>query len=194
MNILLKTIAIVASLAFAPIAASASTVLDFEGFAADTILSNEYAGVAITGAFVLTAPGYNYIGFPPKSGSSIVYNYTGGVLDFSFTTAASAVGAFITGTQVVTLTAYNGLNVLGTAVSPGNNSNGNGTPNAFVSFTGPNITRVTFTDGSDGNTYTLDDFTYTAGSVPEAATWVMLVAGFGLTGATMRRRKAVAAS
>ncbi len=34
----------------------------------------------------------------------------------------------------------------------------------------------------------------TAGSVPEAATWVMLIAGFGLTGATMRRRRATAAA
>jgi hypothetical protein len=31
------------------------------------------------------------------------------------------------------------------------------------------------------------------GPVPEPATWAMLIAGFGLTGATMRRRRAIAA-
>jgi len=31
-------------------------------------------------------------------------------------------------------------------------------------------------------------------SVPEAATWAMLIAGFGLTGAAMRRRRVALAS
>jgi hypothetical protein len=34
---------------------------------------------------------------------------------------------------------------------------------------------------------------FTLGAVPEPTTWVMLVAGFGLVGATMRRRAAAAA-
>ena len=36
-------------------------------------------------------------------------------------------------------------------------------------------------------------FVATVGAVPEASTWVMLVAGFGLVGAAARRRKSVAA-
>ncbi len=34
---------------------------------------------------------------------------------------------------------------------------------------------------------------FNVGSVPEPANWAMLIAGFGMTGATMRRRRAVAA-
>jgi PEP-CTERM motif len=34
----------------------------------------------------------------------------------------------------------------------------------------------------------------TSGAVPEPASWAMLIAGFGLTGAAMRRRKAVVAA
>ena len=50
---------------------------------------------------------------------------------------------------------------------------------------------------------TLDNITYTlpggeggngeTPAVPEPASWAMLIAGFGLTGAMMRRRRAVAA-
>ena len=31
------------------------------------------------------------------------------------------------------------------------------------------------------------------GAVPEASTWAMLIAGFGLVGVSMRRRRAIAA-
>lgn len=37
------------------------------------------------------------------------------------------------------------------------------------------------------------DIAFTAGAIPEPATWAMLIAGFGLVGASLRRRRAVAA-
>ncbi len=37
-------------------------------------------------------------------------------------------------------------------------------------------------------------FDRAVGGVPEAATWAMLIAGFGLTGATLRRRRTMAVS
>ncbi|GGE01169.1 hypothetical protein GCM10011529_04350 [Polymorphobacter glacialis] len=39
---------------------------------------------------------------------------------------------------------------------------------------------------------TAQAFSAFAASVPEPGTWAMLIAGFGLTGATMRRRRATA--
>jgi len=39
-------------------------------------------------------------------------------------------------------------------------------------------------DGSPGG------FSYAAGAVPEPASWAMLIAGFGLVGAVLRRRRA----
>ena len=38
------------------------------------------------------------------------------------------------------------------------------------------------------------DATFNGGSVPEPATWAMMIAGFGLAGATLRRRRAVTAA
>ena len=38
------------------------------------------------------------------------------------------------------------------------------------------------------------DFINSAMAVPEPDSWVMLIVGFGLMGATMRRRRAVAAA
>ncbi|MBC7520416.1 MAG: PEPxxWA-CTERM sorting domain-containing protein [Sandarakinorhabdus sp.] len=41
--------------------------------------------------------------------------------------------------------------------------------------------------------YNLDNVSVTA-AVPEAATWTMLIAGFGLVGPAMRRRQAALAA
>lgn len=47
---------------------------------------------------------------------------------------------------------------------------------------------------NNGGGFELDDVTVgTAGAVPEPASWAMMIAGFGLVGATMRRRRAVVA-
>jgi PEP-CTERM motif len=57
---------------------------------------------------------------------------------------------------------------------------GTGGINALPSRT-INVTNLQFTLGGDNN------------SVPEPASWAMLIAGFGLVGATLRRRRALAA-
>ena len=52
-----------------------------------------------------------------------------------------------------------------------------------------NVT-VLFTDDSAGKSFTL---TYGGAAVPEPATWAMMIAGFGLVGSSLRRRRAIAA-
>ncbi len=49
------------------------------------------------------------------------------------------------------------------------------------------IYQPAFNGGADG--VILDNFAFTSGTVPEPASWAMLIAGFGLTGAAMRRRR-----
>jgi hypothetical protein len=51
-----------------------------------------------------------------------------------------------------------------------------------------NTIRVTGLTSSHGGTYS-GTLTFAATTVPEAATWAMMFAGFGLIGATMRRRR-----
>ena len=64
-----------------------------------------------------------------------------------------------------------------------------------LSFTGSSILitfaapESEFNFGNDGGQAI---FAYNVGGVPEAATWAMLIAGFGLTGVAMRRRGATA--
>ena len=65
----------------------------------------------------------------------------------------------------------------------------------FVNFTGLNLTGATHTLGfqQNGNSWTfISEITFDgkSGGVPEPATWAMMIAGFGLVGATLRRRRA----
>ena len=57
-----------------------------------------------------------------------------------------------------------------------------------VTFFAETPTAIAFTNGTTGdNMLGLDNVSVTA--VPEPASWAMLIAGFGLTGAAMRRRR-----
>ncbi|MDP9086949.1 MAG: PEPxxWA-CTERM sorting domain-containing protein, partial [Pseudomonadota bacterium] len=58
----------------------------------------------------------------------------------------------------------------------------------FHSFNSSNITSFTFRAGN-GNQVVIDNLTLNAGAVPETATWGMMIAGFGLMGASMRYRR-----
>jgi len=48
--------------------------------------------------------------------------------------------------------------------------------------------------GPDGFNGGIDNLSFTTAPVPEPANWAMLIAGFGLCGAAMRRRRAVVAA
>ena len=65
---------------------------------------------------------------------------------------------------------------------------------AFASWNGAGLgsfDRLVFS-ANEGGGFQLDNINVAA-AVPEASTWAMLIAGFGLVGATMRRRRLVAA-
>ncbi len=68
--------------------------------------------------------------------------------------------------------------------------------NSATLFTGP-TSAPTFTLGSFPMTSGPDNYNLTisaTGAVPEPASWAMLIAGFGLTGAAMRRRRSAVAA
>jgi hypothetical protein len=65
---------------------------------------------------------------------------------------------------------------------------GNGEVHGVLKFAGT-FTSLSFTDTSEN----WHGFTVGVGAVPEPQSWAMLIAGFGLVGATMRRRRSVAA-
>ena len=64
----------------------------------------------------------------------------------------------------------------------------------FGFFTGNGSDTITFAARNDPGFFSLDNVSVTlVSSVPEPATWVSLILGFGLVGAAIRRRTAVAA-
>jgi hypothetical protein len=126
------------------------------------------------------------------SGPGAAFNFTAGSLvftlsDFIDVDAPSPVIVFdyagYTGLTEVFFTGFDGENFLVTGV----NLLGFDCPVAgcFLLATGPDLENV-----YAAGTLT----TESTGAVPEPASWAMLIAGFGLTGAAMRRRSRTAAA
>jgi hypothetical protein len=171
--------------------AAATTTIDFDGLSDGTAVTTQYSGVTFSGAAVATAGiTLNEFDFPPKSGLNVVLNQTTN-LQVDFSTAAQSVSGFVTGTDVVTLSAFDGATLLGSIATTGPNfvSSGNA-PNQFLSLSFANITSVRFS-GPGAFSFTLDDLSYSpaSGAVPEPASWAMMVGGLLVAGAAMRRRK-----
>jgi hypothetical protein len=171
-----------------------ATTIDFEGFGDQTAITSQYtaSGVNFSGTVVLQQNvGLNST-FPPHSGVNVVYDYPSGTMQASAVGSLWAeAGGYITGNRVITLEAFDsGNNLLGSVATPGANYVGSGTglpQNIFLDIVAPNITYVEFHDG--GNTFTLDDFTFTPQVVPEASSAGLLLLGGALLKAGGLRRR-----
>lgn len=172
-------------------------ILGFDGLA-DLNTNVDDFGVSFTGATVLACgESLNCGQFPPFSGRNVVYDdpSSGGLItatfDPLFTGNVRNVSARVTGNRNVTMTAFNkDGNILGMDNTGGANYVGSGTgisANKLLTITVPStgdvIAQVNFHDS--GNTYTIDDFTFTAGKT------VMLDAGHGqiLTGGVLQYQR-----
>jgi hypothetical protein len=102
----------------------------------------------------------------------------------------------ITGISEVTITSLSTLQYL-PIFDPSALSFATLTPAPQLSFTGSSILIVFDTVGSGQFNFGGDGgqaiFAYNSGAVPEPASWAMMIAGFGLVGAAMRRRALAAA-
>jgi hypothetical protein len=186
-------------LAIPPASNAAPVIVDFEGFADNTALSNQIAGLTFTNATVLRAGAtLNEFDFPPFSGASVAYD-SGGNLTVDFASLVYSVSARITYVTRVTLTAFDaGLAAVATANTVFTNNTATGgnvgsAPNELITVSwSSGISRVRFTGSPDGGSFVIDNLTYDTGaaSVPEPATLGLL--GLGLAGIGIaRRRKAV---
>jgi hypothetical protein len=63
--------------------------------------------------------------------------------------------------------------------------------NSGSGFTFPNVIDATTTNGRFGANF---QYTVQSGAVPEPAAWALMIGGFGLAGAMLRRRRVVASS
>lgn len=136
--------------------------------------------------FNVTQGGSRWFGFPSFLPS--------GAATFTFSGPTKSFGFYTTGVQT-TFTAAIIVSLIDGSTSSFNlplNVNGGVSYFGIVdttSFTSVSIVNTSQPGQSDA--WGIDDISYNTSLVPEPATWSMLVMGFGLVGATLRRRKTV---
>src|SRR5262249_30051483 len=139
-----------------------------------TVVTNQFPGVSFTGAQVLTnGSSLNSQFFPPVSDSKVVYDFQNGTITATFTPTPTgginSVGAFVTGNTSITESVFRGSTLLGSTSTGAANFVGAGTglpPNIFLSISNFGITKAVFTNNlGSGNTFTLDDFTFTRSTI-----------------------------
>lgn len=129
---------------------------------------------------------------PSLVGGNIVRSFSGWQLEdgdpsvlISFTVPVgrfSLAFAGITYASSTRIHAFNGDTLLGTVAAPNAGQ-------SILSFAAPLITSVVVEPGEAGDWVAFDNLEFGAReSIPEPASWALMIAGFGLVGAAMRRR------
>jgi hypothetical protein len=189
---------------------TSATTIDFDDLAIGTILSNQYAGVTFT-PNALSGPGgpngnwatntdltivsatggdTGNLGEPSLVSGNIVRSFDGWIgedgdasLRISFAAPISSFSLTFAGVSNANNTqifAYDGETLLGSMM-------GTSIGQLTLSYSAPSITSVIVTPGDLQDWVAFDNLTF-SGAIPEPASWAMMIAGFGLVGAAMRRR------
>ena len=190
MKMFLK-LAMTSAMALACVASANAAVITFDEVGIGANVDNFYngGGGPNLGAAFQTGDWVVITGFGQTSQPNFAFSNSG--LGF-FNIAAGFTGAlsFTYGAFTnFTATVFDGLNGTGTAL--GSISLAANNVNAFdlvtISFSG---TGQSFAISGGGAQFGFDDVTFNEpGAVPEPASWALMIAGFGLVGSAMRRRK-----
>ncbi len=175
-------------------AAAAPVLLDFEGLSDLEDVTTQFAadGIIFGGASALVSGtlggSLNEFEFPPSSGDVVIFDAAAGGLTIDFALPVNFVRARVTYTSRVTMTAFLGAGVMGSAsslfmVNTGSSANA---PNEILQLTFANpITRLVIAGSPDGGSFTLDDLLVDRVDVkpiPEPATSVLVLLGLGVAG------------
>lgn len=170
-----------------------AAVITFDGLADSTVVGSAYPGVTFSNATALTAGiSLNEFEFPPRSGDLVAVD-DGGPMRIDFASPLASVGGYFTYLAPLTLRAYSVTDaLLGTASSSFTanlllSGDFGSLPNEFLGVATGGIAYVVVTGNTAGGSFTLDDLTYEARSVPEPAVLGLLVTG--LLGVLARRRR-----
>ncbi|QMS90859.1 PEP-CTERM sorting domain-containing protein [Nostoc edaphicum CCNP1411] len=186
-------------------AQAVDTVIDFDSLLDLEIVDNQFLNQGVdfngTASILQLGSSLNSL-FPPVSANNLIYDNPSlgnGIIRVDAVNSLwSSVGGFVTGTTNVTLTAYASDNsILGTVSTGGANFQDAATgllPNIFLSLTAPDISYITFQDS--GNTYTVDNFTFSSQSVPEPTSMLgfFALAAFSATSFVKRKQPQNAAT
>lgn len=208
LNIVLASFALMSTPAFAaPLLSDTgfsgtATTIDFSspGLAAGTVASNQFAGVtfsATNGSVFYSSgdPGI-YSGGLTGFAGTYLDNFTGGfttntssVYTIAFASLVNRAGAYFEsnfGAPAITLSAFSGATLVDSFIY---NNPSCCSSSAFLGFSDIAFDSIQLSNIT-GNDFIMDTLRFD-GAVPEPASWAMLITGFGLTGAAMRRRRAV---
>jgi hypothetical protein len=186
-------------------AANAGIVFNFDSLATGTYTTASETESGLTASISTVSGTFNVSStagsVPGESGNGLT-NFTGGAGDFlvNFSSAVSnvsIVGGDLGGdADNLFLSAYSGLNGTGLLIGTFNAAPccSNTAGSTLLSVLGSGILSVKFntqpTDAFPGSVY-FDNLTVgDAGSaVPEPTSWALMIAGFGMAGAALRRRR-----
>lgn len=183
----------------------ADIVVDFTAVPNEAFVGATYAGSGVTfsGALIGMTNGGDTNLFPSNGDGVIASNWNysqGSNLGLSFEAAFSSlqsrVGFFLENwsEQTATVELFDGAASVGFLAL--DNTAGLDAEFRGVSSTAK-FNRLVFTNSAETNGFfAIDNFVFGdgAGAVPEASTWAMMLIGFGVVGAAMRRRQNVKVS
>lgn len=174
---------VVAISALPHLALAAPLVVDFDALSDGETVAGQFAGLTFSNATAVTAGlSLNEFEFPPSSGSNVVFD-DGGPIRIDFSSPTTSVGGFFTYTVPLTLSAFDASDNLLGSVSSSYSSNlalsGDlgSLPNEWLVLSALNISYVVVSADLLGGSFTLDDLTYEAASIPEPAVVALLLLG-----------------
>ena len=169
-------------------AAPVTTLINFNGAPdASTATSRTFGDVTFNCTGTTYCPGFFGTRSFGNGNSGSVFYATPDTATFTFANAVDAFGMDILSLGTDGATTYSAM-VNGISYNIATNYSSGAT--LFFGLTGGSFTSVTFFGTAPNDGIDFDDLAFHAAGdvVPEPASWALLIVGFGLTGAAMRRR------